>query len=105
MRLEVGIAPTPGAIFYRLEVKARLKSDSGDYVGEVEVAVVTRYDVGEGGIPAEDILQEFADREAVTVAFPYAREGVQSLAARIGFAGVLIPFLGPAANLEEIAPK
>ncbi|MFF6907252.1 hypothetical protein ACFY9Q_15050 [Streptomyces sp. NPDC012389] len=105
IRLEVAIAHAENSIFYRLEAQARLKSDSGKDVGRVEVSVVTRYDIGDGVIPREDVLQEFADREAVTVAFPYAREGIQSLAARIGFAGVLIPFLGSTSELESLLPE
>ncbi|WP_432047090.1 hypothetical protein [Streptomyces asiaticus] len=102
MRLEIGVAPTPEAIFYRLEVQAILKSENGKEVGRVEVSVVTRYDITEGDLPTENIIQEFADREAATVAYPYAREGVQSLAARIGFAGVLLPLLGPTSTLDDI---
>ncbi|GAA0696359.1 hypothetical protein GCM10009536_31060 [Streptomyces thermocarboxydus] len=103
LRLELGLAPNPESIFYRLKAQATLKSKEGKDVGRVEVSVVTRYDITEGGVPDDGTLLEFADREATVVAYPYVREGIQSLAARIGFAGVLIPMLGPTSNLEEIS--
>ncbi|MEV6212603.1 hypothetical protein [Kitasatospora sp. NPDC051914] len=92
--LAIGIAPAKESVFYRLEANASLKDSSGEEVGVVEAAVVTRYDLTEVQIPTESVLQEFADREAVAVAYPYIRENIQSLAARVGFAGAVIPYLG-----------
>ncbi|MGI5443137.1 hypothetical protein ACQEV4_39100 [Streptomyces shenzhenensis] len=103
LRLELGMAPNPDSVFYRLKAQATLKSEEGKDVGRVEVSVVTRYDITEGEVPDEDTLLEFADRDAAVVAYPYVREGIQSLAARIGFAGVLIPMLEPRSNLEDMS--
>ncbi|GAB3107560.1 hypothetical protein GCM10027160_04350 [Streptomyces calidiresistens] len=105
MRMEMGMAPASDTVFYRLAVEADLKAGNGDVAGSVEVVILAKYDVTEGRIPGIEVLQEFADREAGPVALPYAREGVQSLASRIGFHGVLIPFVGPSLNLEDIASR
>ena len=73
------------------QLEARFQFTVRTADAELRTDIAVRYDFDEPLAPTERVLLEFAERVGVMAAFPFLREGVFSLATRLG---VEAPVLG-----------
>jgi hypothetical protein len=78
------------AIFYRYDLRATLMDDGGESMGEVEADVVLVYATAMTDAGAE-VVERFGGTTGLATARPFLGECLTSLAARIGFPGVMLP--------------
>lgn len=89
--LTAGYQVEGGTIRYRFDGVANLSDSEGQDYGEVRAAVVVSVNVEPDPDPA--CVQMFGAMTTTMTAHPYLREALATTAARIGFPGVLLPFL------------
>lgn len=81
---------------YRFDVRCEPKDDEGDSVATIEYSVVCSYEVLDPAAlePVDrGDLTTFGANVALYVAYPYLREGVQSVANRLGMTNISMGML------------
>lgn len=79
-----------GAVFYKYDVGARIVDADETSIGEVEATLVLVFEASSTDVPVA-MVDHFGGTSAFMMVRPYLRETVGGLAARIGFAGVILP--------------
>ena len=85
-----------GRADYRFDVRCEPRSASGEKVAVVEYSVLCVFEASDAAALAAtsvEVLSEFGSSVAIYAAYPYLREGVQSVAARLGMPGVALGLL------------
>ena len=77
---------------YRFRVDVELQDVDGNKLGKIGADVVATFQHGRDSV-RDDVVARFGMTTATTLAYPYVRETVQSVANRMGFGGVVLPLI------------
>lgn len=87
--LRASVATEESHLFLRYDAAASLLGDDGDPVARIETALVLVFRID--STPPPEIVEHFGSTSGTLMAHPYLREALQSLSARLGYPGVLLP--------------
>ncbi|MFD8784271.1 hypothetical protein [Kitasatospora sp. NPDC059599] len=93
--MESGMAPGDGVIDYKFDAKCVLTGDDESLVADLHVAVVAHYSLAEGPPISEAVLNAFGNVLTTPAVYPYLRQYLQDMAARIGLPGFTLGLLKP----------
>lgn len=82
------------AVFYKYDVNVTVSGQDDARLGEVEVTVVLVFRAASLDVPVE-LVERFGATAAYMMGYPYLREAVSTLAARVGFPGLMLPVVRP----------
>jgi hypothetical protein len=96
--LTTGVATDSGRLTYRFDAQATLIGEDDEPVALVQIGLVVVFTLPEDSEPQDWIVEHVA-RNATYMAYPYLRENIQTLSARLGHLGVIMPMavFGPSA--------
>lgn len=86
-------------------IRCRLRTPDGFYY--VDAAALYEYTVP-GAVISENIAMEFAERVGIMAVYPYVRQELHALSAKLGLGTPLLGFLRPGAirlQREEVEPE
>lgn len=99
-QVTIGAGMRDERLVYRFDVAATLNGKDGKEVGKVDVALAATFEMPPEFEPQAWLIERLGGT-AVHIAFPHLRENIQSLAARLGYLGVLMPVLVVEGKVES----
>lgn len=88
--IESGVAVGDDRLDYRFDATVEVKDEDDEPVATIRTAVLVTFALAEPVPVAEEVAAAFGNRVAFLTAYPYLRESVQSLAARVGLPTVVL---------------
>lgn len=89
--LNAGYAVEEDKLVHRIEVQATLLGEDESPIGSVRASMGIVFGIPVGTPSLSDAVLANTHPTALKILFPYLRETVQTLSARIGVTGVLLP--------------
>lgn len=94
LNLETKYRHVENRLDYLFEVKCVAQARDGSEVGRIGASLVATYSFqGDTAMIPGPVIDDFGARVATFTAYPYVREAVQDLAARISLPGLTLPLL------------
>ncbi|WP_441245595.1 hypothetical protein [Kitasatospora sp. McL0602] len=91
--LESGVLPLPDGINYRFSIKCDLASDSNDSVANLTASVIAKFSLQPGVDPDPTVLSAFGNTIGIMASYPYLRQIIHDMAARVGLQGLTLGLL------------
>lgn len=107
MRLELSFAAQPDRLLYRIAVHGDLRpeveediSDGGERLAELDLTVLSEWlFIDKFEVSNADLLNQFGVQVVYRLVFPFIREAISSMLARLGFPSVVLGLLRPGEHL------
>ncbi|MDH6577568.1 hypothetical protein [Kitasatospora sp. MAP5-34] len=93
--MESGMAPSDESVDYKYDAKCVLTDDDESPIAELYVAVLAHYSLADGPPISDAVLNAFGNVITTPAVFPYLRQYLQDMAARIGLPGFTLGLLKP----------